>query len=128
MKKTRKTKARIGPAVAARCEVGPYLGYMGSATYDAEDGVFGGRVLGIEDIIHFEGTTPEEVAEAFRGSVDDYLNHCRRRGKEPNKPFSGKFSLRMPAQMHRQLSMLAETRQTSLNALVLTAIESFTRE
>jgi predicted HicB family RNase H-like nuclease len=101
---------------------------MGTAAYDAEDGVYGGRVLGIEDIVHFEGSTPEEVAEAFRGSVDDYLEHCRGRGKEPNKPFSGKFSLRMPAQMHRQLSVLAEARQTSLNALVLSAIKAFARE
>jgi predicted HicB family RNase H-like nuclease len=114
-KSGKKPKAPIG---VCTCQVGPYRGYFGLAHYDADDGCFTGSLLGINDVITFVGDTPEEVAIAFQDSVDDYLEHCANRGKEPNKPFSGKFMVRVAPELHRQLSMAAESRSVSLNALL----------
>lgn len=45
-------------------------------------------------LLCFEGASVEEVQQAFRKSVDDYLAFCAERGESPEKPFSGKFVVR----------------------------------
>ena len=120
--RTRKKKG-VTPPASCTCSVGPYKRYIGVAEYETPANVFHGRILGIHDIVTFEGDTPAEVAIAFRDSVDDYLDHCATKGKEPNKPFSGKFLVRVPEELHRQLSMLAVTRATSLNTLAVEGLQ-----
>jgi predicted HicB family RNase H-like nuclease len=63
-----------------------YKGYTGRITaLDKELRLFHGRVVGIRDVITFEGATVDEVMQAFRDSVEDYLEFCRERGKAPAK-------------------------------------------
>src|SRR5690348_1762044 len=85
---------------------------------NAEDGVICGRILGIRDIVTFEGDTVSAAEQAFRDSVDDYLEFCEQRGVSPDKPFSGKFIVRIRPELHRTLAIAAETQKTSLNAYV----------
>jgi len=73
-----------------------YKGYTGHVEYDDEAKIFHGEVLGIKDVVTFQGTTVDEIEQAFKDSVDDYLAFCKERGEEPNRPFSGKFNLRIP--------------------------------
>jgi predicted HicB family RNase H-like nuclease len=68
-----------------------YKGYSGHVEYDDEAGVFHGEVLDMRDVITFQGKTVDEIESAFRESVEDYLDFCRERGEEPDKPFSGKL-------------------------------------
>ncbi|MCB1073526.1 MAG: type II toxin-antitoxin system HicB family antitoxin, partial [Chlamydiia bacterium] len=72
-----------------------YKGYLGSVAYDDEAEVFFGSVLGIKDVITFQGRSVDEIKQAFRDSVNDYLDFCRERGEKPDKPYSGKFNLRI---------------------------------
>ena len=58
-----------------------YKGYLGMV--EADDGVFAGRVVGLRDIITFEGSTFAEVEQAFRNSIDDDLAFCAERGELP---------------------------------------------
>ncbi len=60
-----------------------YKGYQGRAEYDAAADLFHGELLGIRDVITFVGKTPRKLQKAFQASVDDYLDWCGRRGKEP---------------------------------------------
>lgn len=62
-----------------------YKGYTVEVEYDAEDQVLHGRVLGIQDVVHFEADAASEVEAAFHASVDDYLDYCRELGREPQK-------------------------------------------
>jgi len=57
-----------------------YKGYIGKFERDDEMGVLYGEIIGIRDVITFEGTTVEEAQNAFRESVDDYLDFCIQRG------------------------------------------------
>lgn len=41
--------------------------------FSGADEVFYGKVLGIEDLVSFEGSTVEELRSAFQEAVDDYL-------------------------------------------------------
>lgn len=54
-----------------------YKGYVG--TVEADEGAFVGRVIGLRDVITFEGASFAEVEQAFRDSIDDYLAFCAER-------------------------------------------------
>lgn len=60
-----------------------YKGYFGIA--EADDGAFVGRVIGLRDVIAFEGKSAAEVEQAFRDSIDDYLAFCAECGR-PSGP------------------------------------------
>lgn len=92
-----------------------YKNYTGHVEYDDEAKIFHGEVLGIKDVVTFQGTTVDEIEQAFKDSVDDYLDFCKERGEEPDRPFSGKFNLRIPPELHAQLSFEAQLEGESLN-------------
>ncbi|WP_165498804.1 hypothetical protein [Chlorobium sp. N1] len=56
--------------------------------------MFHGEVLGIRDVVTFRGRNDDELAEAFRSSVDEYLDFCRERGEQPETPSFGNPGLR----------------------------------
>mgnify|MGYP000747747644 CR=1 FL=1 len=60
-----------------------YRDYIALVEYDDVAKVFCGRVINTRDIITFEGTTVGELQQAFEDSVDDYLDFCAERWKEP---------------------------------------------
>lgn len=92
-----------------------YKGYTGHVEYDDEAKIFHGDVLGIKDVVTFQGTTVDQIEQAFKESVDDYLAFCEERGEVPDRPFSGKFNLRIPPELHAKLSIAAQLQGDSLN-------------
>ncbi len=92
-----------------------YKGYTGHVEYDDEAKIFHGEVLGIKDVVTFQGTTVSEIEKSFKDSVNDYLAFCKERKEEPDKPFSGKFNLRIPPDLHAKLSIAAHIKGVSLN-------------
>lgn len=92
-----------------------YKGYNGHVAFDDEAGVFHGEVLDLKDVITFEGTSVNELEQAFRDSVDDYLDFCRERGEEPDRPFSGRLMVRLPPMLHREVHIRARREGKSLN-------------
>lgn len=95
-----------------------YKGYTGVLEIDEESGILYGDVVGLRDVITFQGETVPEARQAFQDSVDDYLEFCASRNEPPEKPFSGKFLVRIPSPLHRRLVEEAHARRLSLNALV----------
>lgn len=59
--------------------------YTGSVEFSAEDQVFFGKIVGIRDVVTFEGATVIELTKAFHESVSDYLDTCKKMGKDPDK-------------------------------------------
>ncbi len=54
-----------------------YKGYTsGPIKFDARENTFSGTVAGQRNVIHFEGSTPEELEKAFRDSIDAFLEFC----------------------------------------------------
>lgn len=95
-----------------------YKGYIGKVEFDDEANVFHGEVINLRDVITFQGTTVNQLRKAFRESVDDYLQFCAERGESPEKPYSGKFMVRVEPQLHKALAIKAKTSHKSLNALI----------
>ena len=50
-----------------------YKGYIGHVEYDDEAKIFHGQIVGLKDVITFQGSSVEELEVAFRDSVEDYL-------------------------------------------------------
>ncbi len=95
-----------------------HKGYLGKVEYDDEARLLHGEVIGIRDVVTFQADSASEIKRAFIESVDDYLAFCKSRGEKPEKPASGKFVVRVRPELHRKLSMLADSQDKSLNALV----------
>jgi predicted HicB family RNase H-like nuclease len=91
---------------------------------DDEAGTFFGRVNNLpRDGITFEGSSVEELRKAFRDSVEEYLSWCKELGESPDKPYSGKFDIRIYPALHAKAAVKAQARGESLNAFVTKAIE-----
>ncbi|PIV00167.1 MAG: toxin-antitoxin system HicB family antitoxin [Syntrophobacterales bacterium CG03_land_8_20_14_0_80_58_14] len=103
-----------------------YKGYTGKVEFDDEADIFHGEVIGLRDVITFQGRTVDEVKEAFRESVDDYLAFCAKRGEEPEKPFTGKFVVRISPDLHRKVYVAAKKSGASLNSWILQTLEHST--
>lgn len=92
-----------------------YKGYVGRVVFDDEADLFHGEVINTQDVITFQGRSVEEIRQAFQDSIDEYLLWCSERGKEPNKPFSGKFLVRISPELHRFIAISAKHDGKSLN-------------
>jgi predicted HicB family RNase H-like nuclease len=101
-----------------------YKGYIGHVEYDDEAKIFHGKVVGLRDIITFQGKSVDELEQAFEDSVEDYLAFCKKRGEKPEKTFSGTFNLRIPPELHAKLAFQAKTMGLSLNAYVTERLRS----
>jgi predicted HicB family RNase H-like nuclease len=100
-----------------------YKDYIASVHFSAEDEVFYGKVLGVDDLISFEGASVKELKKSFKEAVEDYIRTCKEIGKEPNKTYKGTFNVRIGADLHKDAAMFAATLNISLNDFVRTAID-----
>jgi predicted HicB family RNase H-like nuclease len=95
-----------------------YKGYHGKVEFDDEAGLFHGEVVDLRDVITFQGKSVDELEQAFRDSVDDYLEFCQLRGEEPDKSFTGRLMLRLPSDVHRKVYVSAKKEGKSLNEYI----------
>jgi predicted HicB family RNase H-like nuclease len=100
-----------------------YKGYTGSVEFDSESDIFHGEVVDTRDVITFQGKSVKELKKAFRDSIDDYLEFCESRGEPPDKPFSGRFVLRISPELHHRAYLRALRAGKSLNAWVKEVLE-----
>ena len=96
-----------------------YKGYTGYVVYDDEARIFHGEIAAIKAVITFQGKTVDEIESAFKDSIDDYLDWCKERGKEPEKVHSGKFNLRMPPDIYVKVVAHAAQEGLSINSYIL---------
>lgn len=99
-----------------------YRGYTGIFEFDPSIDAFHGRVLGLQDVVTFEGRSIDEIRKEMEESIEDYLALCEDVGKEPERPYRGEFLVRTTPEVHRAVASAAEAEGMSLNAWVETAI------
>jgi predicted HicB family RNase H-like nuclease len=99
-----------------------HKGYLGIVEYDAAAKLFHGDIINTRDVITFQGTTVEEIEKAFKESIEDYLAWCGGEGVEPEKPYSGRFNLRLSPELHKEVAIKARKLKISINTFVEKAI------
>ena len=100
-----------------------YKGYIGQVEYDEEQHIFSGSVVNTRDVITFQGESVRELETAFQESVDDYLAWCKEDGVEPERPYSGRFNLRLDPSVHQRAAIAARQQGVSLNRFVERSVE-----
>jgi len=105
-----------------------YKGYNGVFEFDASIDAFHGRVVGLQDVVTFQGRSLEELRREMAESVEDYLEFCAEVGKDPERPYRGEFLVRTTPEVHRAAAIEAEASGMSLNAWVASAITAVVRE
>ncbi len=100
-----------------------YKKYVASVELDAEAGLLHGEIINLSDVVTFKGRSIDELQQAFKESVEDYLEACAEFGKEPEKPFTGQFVVRVRPEVHRSAVMAAKIENKSLNAWVAEKLE-----
>lgn len=104
-----------------------YKDYYARIAYDPSADAFHGRVVGMQDVIDFYGRTPEELREAFKASVEDYLAWCAEEGTKPEKTWQGKLTVRMDEELRRRLAVVAEASGESLNSWITSVLDRETK-
>jgi len=100
---------------------------MGQVVYDDQARLFHGDVLGLKAVITFQGKTVDEIEQAFKDSIDDYLDWCKERSVKPEKPFSGEVHIRLSSKEHKQLAQEAAARNMSFNSFIVEQLISRSR-
>jgi predicted HicB family RNase H-like nuclease len=99
-----------------------YQNYYASVHFSAADEVFYGRILGINDLISFEGASVQELKAAFEEAVEDYLETCATIGKTPEKTYKGTFNVRVSSALHKEAATFAAVHNITLNEFVKKAL------
>jgi predicted HicB family RNase H-like nuclease len=92
-----------------------HKGYFARIEYDDADKLFFGQIAGIRDGVGFHADTVDGLRAAFEEAVEDYLETCRKIGKEPQKSYSGQMMFRVSPDLHRRAALAAELSGKSLN-------------
>ncbi|HCS38346.1 MAG TPA: toxin-antitoxin system HicB family antitoxin [Anaerolineaceae bacterium] len=101
-----------------------YKEYIGNnIEYDAEGKIFTGEVLGLRTVLTFQGRTPEEVETSFKETIDLYIEMCKQDDVSPERPYSGKFNVRIPPELHREIALQASAEKMSINDWAIKAFE-----
>ena len=100
-----------------------YKNYIGHVNYDYEAKIFHGEIINTRDVITFQGKSVAELEKAMRNSVDDYIKWCREEGEEPERPYSGKFNIRISPELHRQLAIVSRANNMSQNKFIENVLE-----
>ncbi len=100
-----------------------YKEYIGVFEFDPDVKLFHGDVVGINDVVTFQGGSVSELEKALKESIDEYLLLCKNTGKKPDKPYSGQIKLRLGPGLHRDVATAAAASGLSLNAWMKKVLE-----
>jgi predicted HicB family RNase H-like nuclease len=98
-------------------------GYVATIELDEDAGLFHGEVINTRDVLTFQGRTLDELKAAFADTVADYIEWCRERGKEPERPYSGNFAVQISPELHRRLATAAARSGKSIDTFVADALK-----
>jgi len=100
--------------------------YSVSLAWSDEDG---GYIAGIPELRNVSafGETAEEAVAEVRVAAEAYLETCKAKGIRVPKPIkrtvhSGQLRLRMPATLHENLAVMAQSENVSLNQLIVSLL------
>lgn len=100
-----------------------YKGYKARVELDEDRGIFHGRVVNIGDVVTFEGRSTAQLRKEFADSLRFYEAFCAKRGIEPERPYSGRFVVRLEPKLHRSIANAARKEGKSINTWVKSALQ-----
>ncbi len=105
-----------------------YKNFIGSAHFSMEDEVFYGKIMGINDLISFEGSSVKELKISFEEAVEDYVYLCEKMRKDPFKSYKGSLNVRIGPDLHKKAAENAAMQSITLNQYIRKAISKEVNE
>lgn len=99
-----------------------YKSFSGSVDFSLEDSILFGKIECINDLITYEAENISAIETAFHEAVDDYLETCELLNKEPEKPMSGSFNVRIGPDLHKEAYLSAKNDNLTLNEFIKDAV------
>lgn len=84
-------------------------------TYDSDIELFRGEFVGLNGGADFYAADVAGLKHEGEISLKVFMDVCREAGIEPFKTFSGKFNVRIPAELHANIVNAATANGKSLN-------------
>ena len=100
-----------------------YKNYIGTVNFSEKDGVFFGKIEGIDGLVNFEGESVAELTEAFHDAVDDYIAYCEEENLPLHKSYSGNLNIRISPETHSRLALYAKQKGVSLNSVISKSLD-----
>lgn len=100
-----------------------YKGFIGSVEFSESDGVFFGRIEGIDGLVKFEGSSIQELTNAFHEAVEAHLDFCKKHGLPPKRSYTGTLNIRISAATHNSIADYAAEAGITINAFIKRALE-----
>ncbi len=97
--------------------------YQAKIEYDADLDLFRGEILSLNGGADFYGKNTRELRAEFKKSLQVFLEVCREKGIEPRRNYSGKFNLRISAELHEKLAIVAQAEGKSINTVAQEALQ-----
>ena len=98
-------------------------GYQAVIAFDPELQMFREEFVGLNGGADFYATDVDGLRHEGEISLRLFLEACEKRGVEPRKHFSGKFSLRLDPATHEAAAIAAAAHGQSLNQWATEAIQ-----
>lgn len=100
-----------------------HKGYKARIEFDEDRGIFHGRIVNIGDVITFEGKSTVQLRKEFAESLRYYEEFCAERGIDPERPYSGRFVVRVEPKLHKSIALAARKEGKSINTWVKSALQ-----
>lgn len=97
-------------------------GYRAVIQFDPEIEMFRGEFINLNGGADFYAADIEGLKQEGAASLRVFLEMCAEEGIEPVRPFSGKFNVRIPPELHADLVAAATAEGKSLNQWVVEAL------
>ncbi len=99
--------------------------YFCQVAYSNVNNCLTGKVLGMNSLPAFTAKTVDEMKDAFRRVIDDYLLSCADKGVSPARAFTGNFTVRTTPAIHEALTLYAVSQGTVLAQVMQSAISEY---
>lgn len=93
--------------------------YRALIQYDPEIEMFRGEFVGLNGSADFYASDIEGLKKEGAISLKVFLQMCTEEGVEPKKSYSGKFNIRIPPELHEDITSVAISEGKSLNQWVV---------
>jgi len=102
-------------------------GHKAIVSLDPEIGMIRGEFIGLSGGADFYAKSVDDLIVEGRKSLKVFLEMCAERDIPPFREFSGRFNVRLDAQIHEAAVLAAAAENKSLNEWVAEAIEAAAR-
>ncbi len=98
-------------------------GYRAVIQFDPEIELFRGEFVGLNGSADFYAGDIESLKKEGVISLRVFIDACKERGIEPRRAYSGKFNVRVPVDLHADISGAAIAEGKSLNQWIVDALD-----